>query len=398
MRDIWFTGFDSAWGGTQRGALCNLHGRVQNGSLVLNIESPIRDVNWDEAIACINGYGERSDHIIAIDQGLVVPNETGMRPVERQLARALMGTYKCGAHASNTGNTRCYGPQAGIWRYQQALLQNGYQQCPLAVAQRKPGRFYFECYPHPALLGLFELDRILPYKIHKRDRQGWQHIINLLRSLKDRELSIENVQHVVSLDLEQRKLHEDWLDSLIAAYVAAYWWWYGTSRSAILGSLSTGYMVTPYSEAMIGGLRAAFPVEQFNPEGCVEFRFPPVHHPLIANEEAANVRVQNHKNLLDLENDAETVDLVANDTGNLWCSRNPWMVRNRCAGGELRIQFVEIDDQPMLTFVPFVNVEQGLLQGGMRPADDDTRLVWDFLTDGAANATPRSYRVRYSYT
>ena len=41
------------------------------------------------------------------------------------------------------------------------------------------------------------------------------------------------------------KAAEDKLDSLICAYVAAYWWYWGEQRNLVLGDVSTGYIITP---------------------------------------------------------------------------------------------------------------------------------------------------------
>jgi predicted RNase H-like nuclease len=38
---------------------------------------------------------------------------------------------------------------------------------------------------------------------------------------------------------------EDKLDSLICAYVAAYWWYWGEQRNLVLGDRTTGYIVIP---------------------------------------------------------------------------------------------------------------------------------------------------------
>jgi len=43
------------------------------------------------------------------------------------------------------------------------------------------------------------------------------------------------------------KAAEDKLDSLICAYVAAYWWYWGEQRNLVLGDRTTGYIVIPKS-------------------------------------------------------------------------------------------------------------------------------------------------------
>ncbi|MDJ0746725.1 MAG: hypothetical protein QNJ32_25665 [Xenococcaceae cyanobacterium MO_167.B27] len=41
------------------------------------------------------------------------------------------------------------------------------------------------------------------------------------------------------------KAVEDKLDSLICAYVAAYWWYWGEARNLVLGNENTGYIIVP---------------------------------------------------------------------------------------------------------------------------------------------------------
>jgi predicted RNase H-like nuclease len=41
------------------------------------------------------------------------------------------------------------------------------------------------------------------------------------------------------------KAVEDQLDSLICAYVAAHWWYWGIERNWVLGDATNGYIVIP---------------------------------------------------------------------------------------------------------------------------------------------------------
>ena len=116
MHKVVFTGFDSAWGRKNKGALCHLGLRADGA---LEFLAPPNTCGWNDATRWA-GEATWENHVVAIDQRLVVNNRTGMRPVERKLASALMKDFKCGAHASNTSNP-CYGPAAGIWDFVEAL-------------------------------------------------------------------------------------------------------------------------------------------------------------------------------------------------------------------------------------------------------------------------------------
>jgi predicted RNase H-like nuclease len=176
MRGV-FTGFDSAWGAGNTGAICDLVLK-EDGELLLQEDQPIA-ANWDQAVDHAGRFPDATIHIWAIDQPICVVNESGCRPVEADLARALMAGFGCGAHSSNLSNP-CWGWGARIWNLLRELAANGYRHNPMAVPQAKDGQYFFECYLHPAIVGLFDLDRILKYKVRHRDAPAWQQLLGLL--------------------------------------------------------------------------------------------------------------------------------------------------------------------------------------------------------------------------
>ena len=256
-----FTGFDSAWGTVKSGAICNL-ALMDDGSLWLT-DDPVA-ADWDRALVHARQEMSAALRVWAIDQPLVVPNRIGCRPVERDLAKALMAEFGCGAHSSNLG-LPAWAAGAPIWSFQSSLEDNGYFQNPMAIPGAAGGRFYFECYPHPALLGLFDLGRIVKYK---GGGEEWRRLLRLVRSLTAAELPIRNICGFVQEDLKQSKTNEDKLDSIICAYVAAYWWRFGVERSTVIGDLSTGYMVTPHSVRTLAALARVFG-DRMNRRGTV---------------------------------------------------------------------------------------------------------------------------------
>jgi predicted RNase H-like nuclease len=258
-----FTGFDSAWSAVRSGAICDL--LLDGGALRLAAD-PVA-ANWDCALARAREDKKVDLQVWAVDQPLLVCNEEHCRPVERDLASALMADFGCGAHSSNLGLS-AWAEGAPVWKFIGALQERDYQHNPMAIPGAESGRFYFECYPHPAILGLFNLSRILKYKVDHRNLNDWQALIRLLRSLASAELSIRNIWSYVQEDLPQNKRNEDKVDSIISAYVAAYWWKFGVQRSTVIGDLSTGYMVTPHSERTFGALARVFG-GRMNPRGAV---------------------------------------------------------------------------------------------------------------------------------
>jgi predicted RNase H-like nuclease len=120
--EIIFTEFDSAWGARNSGAICELI-LNEDGSLRLDRDPVI--ANWDDAIAQAAQTKAVDLHVWAIDQPICVPNNRGCRPVEQDLASALMARFGCGAHSSNLANP-CWQPGARIWEFVRALDDNNY--------------------------------------------------------------------------------------------------------------------------------------------------------------------------------------------------------------------------------------------------------------------------------
>ena len=168
-----------------------------------------------------------------------------------------MGSFGCGAHSSNLAMA-AWAPGAPVWDFLRVLEDHCYFHNPMAAPSAAGGRFYFECYPHPAILGLFDLDRILQYKVHRQRPEDWKTLIGLLRSLTDAALPIRNICEFVTEDLRQNKANEDQLDSILCAYVAAYWWRFGIERSTAIGDLSAGCIVTPHSDRTLAALSREF--------------------------------------------------------------------------------------------------------------------------------------------
>ena len=141
------------------------------------------------------------------------------------------------------------------------LEARGFAHAP-AIASQQLGRYQIECFPHPAIVHLFGLNRILKYK---KDRLAERRleleklrslIVNILPTLKP-SLNLSS-----SSPLPQRlsgsflleipstgaalKAVEDQLDSLICAYVGAHWWYWGKTRNWVLGDRTTGYIIVPH--------------------------------------------------------------------------------------------------------------------------------------------------------
>lgn len=385
---IIFTGFDSAWGSRNDGAICDL-ALKGDGSLELSSEPFVAD--WDDAIAYAAKTEQADLHVWAIDQPICVGNLAGCRPVERDLARALMSGFGCGAHSSNLGNP-CWQPGAGIWKFVCALENSNYIHNPMAIPAAESGGYYFECYPHPALLGLFDLDGLVKYKIRHRNADGWKEIIELLLSLANSDLPISNIGDFVK-GLPRNKANEDKLDAIISAYTAAYWWKFGTERSTMIGDLATGYIVTPHSCRTYASFAGVFD-GRMNLEGpAVGPRHAGTSPGPHAGTDALPVEPANGWSGL--------VELKATDTTNIWRNSqgteiNSWMEPDCMEGWRLWVRFIDEDGEPAVLFLPFEN--QGNQQGGMRASPQQmNRVLWSSMVADAVRINPICFQVCYCY-
>ena len=387
-----FTGFDSAWGGRQAGAVCHLV-LDEDGGLTVDMPSWRAAVRWETARErVIPQVMLRSEnHVIAIDQPLVVRNATGSRLVDVALARALMKDYGLGAHAANTSNP-CFGPDAGIWRLLRALDAEGYLQDPSAVAEQRPGRYYLECYPNASLVGW--LDSRPRYKVRSKDSDAWQRVLSFLGDLQRSELPIVNARNARAEIAVQTKANEDRIDALFSAYTAAYLWRYGFDRNVALGDLDTGYIVMPVNMATRKLLADVAPTLR-TPRGGGTSTLPraPVSETTLRGRHASSPAWE-RPDSAQLRVAGVSAQLVCADTTNLWGKYNPWMTR--FTGADLIVRFKSEDGEPVVRFVPFAS--RGDAQRGMKVADDiESRTAWAELAAGATSARPLSFEVEYWY-
>jgi predicted RNase H-like nuclease len=238
-----YVGVDLAWGERNRTGLAALDA---TGRL---IESGT--VRTDDEIAGFVGRSPTDTLVAAIDAPLVVPNQTGRRPCEAAVS-SLFGRYHAGAHPANRGNRMFLPEPRGArlaarlgWRLDPALRpQAGIKAC-------------IEVYPHPAMVSLFRLDRVIPYK-RKRGRDlpslklayasllsHMEHtcgaVLGLPESARWRRVRDTAAGAIRKRDLAQI---EDEVDAIFCAYLA-WLWATDPDRMTVIGDATTGYIVTP---------------------------------------------------------------------------------------------------------------------------------------------------------
>ena len=219
-------------------------------------------------VACTGGLGRlseivdfvgahlsrRNGSIVAVDAPLRVPNETGIRPCDRALS-ADWQRYHAGAYPAN----RRLLARDGVVRGEAltAALSERFQFYETdVIPQRTKARLVCEVYPHPALVSLFGLDRILKYKrgrgrSYEERWPEYDRYCSLLRGLRKADPPLRGTKklltgtNVFGLRGAALQEYEDALDALTCAYVASYLWRHGPGPVKRYGSLEEGHILVP---------------------------------------------------------------------------------------------------------------------------------------------------------
>ncbi|MBD2089764.1 DUF429 domain-containing protein [Microcoleus sp. FACHB-1515] len=240
-----FLGIDFGWR-SQPSGLCCL--RWQENKLHL------QDLRRLDAVADILAWVDAQTEsdapaLIAVDAPTLIPNATGMRLPDR-LTHQHFGKYHAGCYPANL-NRPFADRTVGLGL---SLEARGFLHAP-TIAPQTLGRYQIEVFPHPATVNLFGLDRILKYKKGRlADRAA--ELLKLRSLILDVLPQLEPSLQITEADLPEiprtgtaLKNLEDRLDSLICAYVAAHWWYWGLNRNLVLGDATEGYIVVPLAIA-----------------------------------------------------------------------------------------------------------------------------------------------------
>ena len=245
-----FIGVDLAWSPRNNSAAVVLEAEGERARCIAHCERLGDD---EEMLAFIREAGGSGPALIAIDAPLIVPNEEGARPVDRQITR-LFGRYGAGcypAYRNRPGScTRGEEIVAKLTHY-------GFVQDPY-VQQRAVTRTVFEVYPHPAMLALFHLEQTIKYKARPNRtldfrRRELARLRACLVGLEGHEPAVSSPPAVTDRDLNALrgtalKRYEDLLDAAICAYIAYYAWYWGPQGYEVYGDTTRGYILVPMTE------------------------------------------------------------------------------------------------------------------------------------------------------
>ncbi len=232
-------GIDLAWGFRRRTGLAAVDdaGRLVDSATV----STDREIlTWIRRFSDIG--------VVAFDAPLIVNNADGRRDAEQAITRGFQ-RFDAGAHTTNLKTLHMDPPRA----------LNLTRELRLRIAPNAHGsrlRTAIEVYPHPAMIGLFGLGRIVKYK-HKGQEFDFRQeemvrLLSLLEGVEPLDLSRvprwAAIRDVIESANRPSQLGsvEDELDAIFCAHLA--WLWAKDSDALVVHAGSDGsFIVAPPS-------------------------------------------------------------------------------------------------------------------------------------------------------
>jgi predicted RNase H-like nuclease len=240
-------GIDLAWKSETNPTAVAIGDLKDNRLCVERIEPSLRGLNELEALF------EGDDRLVgvAIDGPLIISNEFHQRECERQLTRDYI-QHKVGCHSTNLHRY----PDAKSVKLSSYLVSKGFEH----LGRVSEGKFQVECYPHPAIIEIFDLPERLKYKkgTAMEKRFGQIQLCEYLRTLeKSRLVSLSigekladylSPRHIHVLSGADLKTNEDVLDAVICLYVCALYTKQVPCR--LYGTREHGYIYVPIQKCI----------------------------------------------------------------------------------------------------------------------------------------------------
>ena len=229
-------GVDLAWGEKKHDGVCFLESTGNRGK-VLGFGYP----QGDRELMGLLGETSRNYQtvFVTVDAPIVCPNRTGTRPVDR-LTHRMFHRQHAACHPANT--SRCPRPT----RVARLLARKGFS---IGWKVGKVKKTAAEVYPHPAMVRMFGLPRIIKYKkgsVAER-RKEFRRLQGLMRKLMKRRFPRLTLNQETRNLLKQKwsKPVEDRTDALFCALIGMWHWMYRGKRSEVIGARKTGVLLLP---------------------------------------------------------------------------------------------------------------------------------------------------------
>lgn len=254
-------GFDSAWTDNPRapGAICTIRINPAGRRTLV----PPRLASFDEALAAIEAESAVSDmRLVALDQPTLVPNATGMRPVDR-VAASLISWLGGGVQPANRAKIGMFDDTAPLWRFKQRL---GAIEDPEASREATRGLYLMEVFPalampslDPAFDGRLRGPRYNPARRNTFTLAGWQAVIAAVRkqAIAAEVAGLADWADDLARIEIPRKADQDRLDAVLCALIGLHWHVQPRETSIMIGDRIAGYMVASASPSVRARLETA---------------------------------------------------------------------------------------------------------------------------------------------
>ncbi len=250
---MYFIGIDLAWSERNNSAAACIYAKDDTSELISTQECLGQN---EEILNFISKIAGTNPALVTIDAPLIVPNQTGSRPCDREITR-IFGRYHAGTFPANRAK---FGGKVRGEEIVHLLRRQNFIHTP-KVARQTQVRQVIEVYPHPATIILFHLPRILKYKRRKgrsiEERQKelnhlQEYIVRLDSAKPSLHLSPSSFKNPFSLSGNSLKTYEDLLDALLCAYIGYHAWYWGPQGYHVFGDTKTGYILIPKLIAFSG--------------------------------------------------------------------------------------------------------------------------------------------------
>ena len=234
--EVLLIGIDLAWGEKKHDGVCFLKWSGKKGR-VIGLGYPQGD---QELLQLIKEEGRGYKTIfMTVDAPLVCPNRTGARPVDR-LTHQMFHREHAACHPANT--SRCPRPTR-VARY---LAREGFALGWEVGWAKKTAA---EVYPHPAMVRMFGLPRIIKYKRGRvaERRKEFARLQGLMGMLMKRRFPGLTLNQETRNLLREKwsKPVEDRTDALFCALIGLWHWMHRGRRSEVIGDRKTGFILLP---------------------------------------------------------------------------------------------------------------------------------------------------------
>ena len=229
-------GIDLAWGEKKSDGVFHISTSGRSARVV-GMSYPQGDTELIEALRPVLHPGRTA--LLTIDAPIVCPNRTGTRPVDR-LTHRMFHREHAACHPANS--TKCPRPPRLRRKLETLGAITGWEIRPGSITAA-------EVYPHPAMVRLFRLERIIKYKKGRvaERRTEFGRLQREMRDLLARDFpwltTGTEADHL--LRSPWSKTIEDLTDAFFCALIGLWHWRYRGKRSEVIGNATSGFILLP---------------------------------------------------------------------------------------------------------------------------------------------------------